>query len=86
MSNNKPETKSECLEHFTPNKNQNKNQNSNPTSNQNKNNVINHNNDCLINQGNYNKYTKDIKTIDEKSKRRLEILFNHYGKYHGYFD
>lgn len=29
---------------------------------------------------------KNMETDTDKAKRRLEILFNHYGRHHGYFD
>lgn len=81
MSNN--ETKSRgagCLEPFTPTFNY-----SNPDSYH------------PIQQANNKKYTQktfydisqkniETETDTDKAKRRLEILFNHYGRHHGYFD
>lgn len=48
-----------------------------------------------IQQANYKKYKqetfyyisqKNMEINTDKSKRRLEILFNHYGRHHGYFN
>jgi hypothetical protein len=51
-------------------------------------------NKISIQQSNHNQYTqktfydisqKKMETDTDKAKRRLKILFNHHGKYYGYF-
>ena len=79
MSDTKPKSKGKgCLEPFTPTFN-----------------YSNHGNYQPILQANNKKYTqktfydisqKNMETDTDKAKRRLEILFNHYGRHHEYFD